>query len=117
MWPYKDHDENEYNRVIDYLEKYAVSLGAEFVGTKEEHFTTCSGDMIIEETLEMNVYRFGEEYFWVEHHFVPECPFVVFSFGDSIETIGSDDADPFPYNLDEEELKLEVRYSLGLERP
>ena len=40
-----------------------------------------------------------------------------FLFGDSIDTIGSDDADPFPYNLDEEELKLEVRYSLGLERP
>ena len=37
-----------------------------------------------------------------------------FSFGDSIETIG-DDAEPFPYDLDKEELEAEVRYSLGIE--
>jgi len=29
--------------------------------------------------------------------------------------VGSDDAEPFPYDLTEEELKAEVRYSLGLE--
>ncbi len=36
------------------------------------------------------------------------------SFGDTIESI-FDDMDPFPYNLDEDELKAEVGYSLGIE--
>ena len=50
-----------------------------------------------------------------EDHFTADCPFLVFSFGDSVETVGSDDAEPFPYNLSEEELKAEVRCSLGIE--
>ena len=63
----------------------------------------------------MKVFQYGDEYFWVEHHFLPECPYIVFSFGDSVDTI-FEDADPFPYNLTEEELKAEVRYSLGIKR-
>lgn len=40
---------------------------------------------------------------------------MVFSFGDSVDTI-IEDAEPFSYNLTEEELKAEVRYSLGIEK-
>ena len=115
MWPYEDHDENEYNQVVKFVEGYAVSLGAKLVSKKEYTFTTIAGDKHIKETLEMNIYQFGEKYFWVEHHFTPSRPFIVFSFGDSIENVGSDDAEPFPYDLAEEELKAEVRNSLGLE--
>lgn len=115
MWPYRDHDEEEYNRVLRFVEEYAVSLGAELVGSKEETFTTFAGDLQVRETLDMRIYRFGDEYYWVEHHFLPDRPFMVFSFGDSVETVGSDDAEPFPYDLTEEEQKAEVRYSLGLE--
>ena len=39
---------------------------------------------------------------------------MVLSFGNSIETI-FEDAEPFPYNLPDEELILEVKYSLGIE--
>jgi hypothetical protein len=115
MWPYDDHDENEYYEVIAFVEEYAQSLGAEYICTKEETFTTYSGNRLIKETLDMNIYKYGEEYFWVEHHYTPGCPFIVFSFGDSIDSVGNDDAEPFPYNLDEEELKAEVRYSMGIE--
>ncbi len=115
MWPYEDHNQEEYYRVIESIEEYTVSLGTKLVDFKEETFTTYAGDKYIQERLEMNIYQYGDEYFWIEHHFTPDCPFIVFSFGDSIEDVGSDDADPFPYNLDEEELKAEVRCSLGLE--
>ena len=115
MWPYRDHDEEEYNRVLRFVEEYAVSLGAELVGSKQETFTTFAGDLQVRETLDMSIYRFGDEYYWVEHHFLPDRPFMVFSFGDSVETVGSDDAEPFPYDLTEEELKAEARYSFGLE--
>lgn len=114
MWPYRKHKKKDYEKAIEFIEQYAVSLGAKFVGTKKEKFTTIAGDIVIKESLNMNIYKFDGLYFWVEHHFVPEKPFIVLSFGESIDSI-SDDADPFPYDLPEEELKKEVRYSLGLE--
>ena len=48
------------------------------------------------------IYKYGDDYYWIEHHFLADCPYIVFSFGDTIETI-FDDADPFPYNLTEED--------------
>ena len=115
MWPYDNHSEEEYYKAIKFVEDYAVSLGAEYVCTKEEPFTTYVGDKIIKEKPKMRVFKYGDEYFQVEHHFVADRPFMVLSFGDTIENI-FDDADPFPYNLEEDELKAEVRYSLGIER-
>lgn len=115
MWPYKNHSEEEYIKVIEFVQDYSVLLGAEYVCSKTEKFTTYwREDYAIQENVEMKIYKFGEEYFWVEHHYLPSGPFIVFSFGDSIENIG-DDAEPFPYDLDKEELEAEVRYSLGIE--
>ncbi len=62
----------------------------------------------------MRVYQYNDEFFWIENHFLPDKTFLVFSFGDAIDTI-FEDAEPFPYDLSEEELKAEVRYSLGIE--
>ena len=36
MWPYKIHSEEEYNKVIEFVQEYAVSLGAEYVCTGEK---------------------------------------------------------------------------------
>ena len=116
MWPYKHHAEEDYNRVITFVQDYAVSLGAKLMVSKEEKFTTYAGDKYISESLYMNIYQFDNYYFWIEHHFLSDRPFIVFSFGNSIETVGEEDAEPFPYDLPEEELKAEVRYSLGLEK-
>lgn len=41
-------------------------------------------------------------------------PFMVFSFGDSVEG-PFEDADPFPVDLSEEELKKEVRLALRID--
>ena len=69
MWPYEDHDEEEYYRVIESIEEYAVSLGAKLVDSKEETFTTYASDKYIQERLKMNIYQYGDEYFWIEHYF------------------------------------------------
>ncbi|HBZ03922.1 MAG TPA: hypothetical protein DEO83_08955 [Lachnospiraceae bacterium] len=69
MWPYTEHSEEEYNKAVYFVLQYAESLGEKYICTKQEKFTTISGD-----------------------------------------------EDPFPYNLTEEELKAEVRYSLGIKR-
>lgn len=102
------------NKALDFVEKYAESLGAKFVCTKEEQFNTYSRNNHILEDNEMRVYQYNNEFFWIENHFLPDKPFLVFSFGDTIDTI-FEDAEPFPYDLSEEELKAEVRYSLGIE--
>ncbi len=52
--------------------------------------------------------------YWIDNHFLSYKPFVVFPLGDTIDSI-FDDAEPFPYDLSEEELKVEVRYSPGIE--
>lgn len=116
MWPYKNHSKTEYYRVVEFVQNYAESLGAEYVCTKSEKFTTVLKGKAIEENLELKVYKYKDEFFRVEYLYMPERPFIVFSFGDSIESI-FDDADPFPYDLSEYELKAEVRYSLGIETP
>ena len=116
MWPYADHSELEYDKAIEFIEQYAQSLGAKYICSKLQKFTTISDNQdTIQEALEMKIYKYGDGYFWLERHFQPDCPFIVFSFGDSVDTI-FEDAEPFPYNLTEEELKAEVRYSLGLEK-
>ena len=115
MWPYKNHSENEYYKTIAFIEEYVLTLGAVFVCTKSEKFTTVSVDDIISEKLDMNVFKYKDEYFWIEHHFLPDSPYIVLSFGDTIDSI-FDDAEPFPYNLSEDEIKAEVRCSLGIDR-
>ena len=116
MWPYTNHSEEEYNKAIEFVQNYAQSLGAKYICSKLQKFTTISGDKdSVSETLEMKIFKFKDEYFWLEYHFQPARPFIVFSFGDSVDTI-FEDAEPFPYNLSEEELKAEVRYSLGIEK-
>ncbi len=44
---------------------------------------------------------------------LPDKPWMVFSFSDSVEG-PYEDADPFPYDLSEEELKEEVRFALRI---
>ena len=114
MWPYDDHNETNYNKALEFVENYSVSLGAQFICTKEEKFTTFVDNKTITEVSSMNVFKYKDDYFWVEPHFLPDKPFMVFSFGDTIENI-FEDADPFPYDLSEEDLKYEVRCSLGID--
>ena len=115
MWLYTNHSEEEYNKAMGFVQEYAQSLGAKYICSKLQKFTTISGDQEpVQETLEMKIFKFGNEYFWLEQHFQPDLPFIVFSYGDSVDTI-FEDVEPFPYNLSEDELKAEVRYFLGIE--
>lgn len=116
MWSYTEHSEEDYKKAFEFVQKYAQSLGAKYICSKLQKFTTITGDQNpVQETFEMKIFKFGDEYFWLEHNFQPDRPFIVFSFGDSVDKI-FEDAEPFPYNLSEEELKAEVRYSLGIEK-
>jgi len=104
----------QYNKSLEFVLAYAESLGAEYVCTNIEQFTMVSGDESISEKLELKIYRFGDEYFRIERMYFKGKPFMVFSFGDSVEG-PFEDADPFPVDLSEEELKEEVRLALRIE--
>ncbi len=108
------HIVEEYNKAVDFVLSYAESLGAEYALTTTEKFTIASGDTATIDTLELKIYRFGDEFFRIERMYFKGKPFVVFSFSDSVEG-PFEDADHFPYNLSEEELKEEVRLALRID--
>ena len=114
MSSYDDRINEEYNKTVDFLLAYAESLGAEYVCSRTERFATTSKGTTICEEPEMNIYKFGDEYFRIEKLSLPDKPWMVFSFSDSVEG-PYEDADPFPYDLSEEELKEEVRFALRIE--
>ena len=113
MHSYNNRLESEYNKTVDFLISYAESLGAEYVCSRTESFAATSKGTTIREELEMKIYKFGDEYFRIEKFSLPDKPWMVFSFSDSVEG-PYEDADPFPYDLSEEELKEEVRFALRI---
>ena len=114
MSSFNDSPVEEYNKAVDFVLSYAESLGAEYVSTITEKFTVASGDETTCDTLELKIYRFGDEYFRIEKMYFKGKPWMVFSFSDSVEG-PYEDADPFPVDLCEEELKEEVRLALRIE--
>ena len=114
MWPYKDHKEEKYRTVVALAESIAVKYGAVPVSVAEQQFSTMAEDWTASTRETANVYKYKDEFFRIEPHFLPQKPFMVFSFGDTVESI-FEDAEPFPYDLSEKELEQEVRYSLGID--
>ena len=114
MWPYKEHKEEDYRDAVALAESIAVKYGAVPVSVTKQKFSTMSGDWTASSREILNVYKYGGEFFRIEPHYLPQKPFMVFSFGDTIESI-FEDAEPFPYDLSEKELEQEVRYSLGID--
>jgi len=114
MSSFNDSTVEEYNKAVDFVLSYAESLGAEYALTATEKFTFVSGDEAVRDALELKIYRFGDEYFRIEKIYFKGKPWMVFSFSDSVEG-PYEDADPFPVDLSEEELKEEVRLALRIE--
>lgn len=113
MWPYTNFSETAYWNLIEHLYEIAESFGATFVESHKETFLNINANSTIREELDMKVYKFNDLYFWIEPHYLPDCPHVVFSFGNSIDDI-IDDAEPFPFNLSEEDLIKAVKSSLDI---
>ena len=113
MHTFNDSPVEEYNKTVDFLLSYAESLCAEYVCSRTERFAATSKGTTICEELDMKIYKFGDQYFRIEKFSLPDKPRMLFSFSDSVEG-PYEDADPFPYDLSEEELKEEVRFALRI---
>ena len=62
-------------------------------------------------------FEYNGQYYRVDKVCFSDKPFIVIEYGtyDELMNNAMEDAEPFPYNLTEEELLNEVKYSLGIE--
>lgn len=100
MWSYKDILQGDYEKAANFVESIIEKLGAVCVGESEE-------------AAPRKIWKFRNEYVRVDRICFPEKPFIVLEFSDQIEGF-YEDADPFPYDLPENELVLEAKYALGI---
>ena len=111
---YKNIVHDEIYSVIETCEQIINSLGGISV-TERKYNETWLGnkDNYITEQVSKKVYRFRDGYVCVDKIYFPEKPFLVLEFADKVEG-PYEDADPFPFDLPIEEVKLEIEYALGV---
>lgn len=113
-WPYKNIKPEELDSAIKICEQIITSLGATPVIKRAEKETWfLSEKECITESLSKQVYRFRDGYVCIDKMYFTQKPFVVLEFADEIDG-PYEDVDPFPYDLPMDELKLEMKYALGV---
>ena len=120
MWVYDNVSRNEFEKRKDYVEQVMCEFGAVILNIDlpyEQETTSCAESG--QETCysQRPVYKFNNEYFRVDEVLFIEKPFIVIEFGTYDDLIRNtmEDANPFPYDLSDNEIKNEVKYSLGIE--
>lgn len=100
---------------IAFAEKLLQKYGAELVGTMRELETFgCADGTFFREGVEKRLWKRGEDYIRVDKMFFSRGPFIVLEFSDRPEG-PYEDADPFPYDLPDDEFETEIRFDLGLD--
>ena len=119
MWLYENVKREKFEKRKDFVEQVMISLGCEVFDIKlpyENKTTSISGDLAETHYSERPVFKFKDEYYRVDEVLFPKKPFIVIEYG-TIDDLFRDimiDADPFPYDLSNEEIINEVKYSLGI---
>ena len=117
----------ELERRKDFVEEIMISLGCEPVDIKlpyENKVTSIGGDYTVKCVSERRVYKFtggsyGGGYYRVDEVIFSK-PFIVLEYSRDLDGVLKnimEDCDPFPYDLPDEEVEMEVKYTLGLEKP
>ena len=120
MWPYESVTRQEFESIKDVVETYIVMLGGNKVSIElpyEQRTRSSVGNDFVENISTRPVFEYKGEYYRVDEVCFPGKPFIVIECGTYGELINNvmEDADPFPYDLPEDELLKEVKYSLGIE--
>ncbi len=120
MWFYNNVTRDDFEKVKDHVESIILELGAKICNIKlpyENITTTYTGEF--EETYysKRPVFSYNSEYFRVDENLFRQKPFIIIESGSLEQLMNNimDDADPFPYDLSDAELRKEVKYSLGIE--
>lgn len=121
MWSYKTVSREEFEERKAFAAKIMRELGCEAINIElpYEQKTTAYGAGF-EEThfSKQPIYKFKDGYYRIDEVLFPEKPFIVLEYAETEEEVkrnAMEDCDPFPYDLSDEEIIKEIRYSLGIE--
>lgn len=120
MWFYDNVSRDEFEKKKDYVEQIMCELGAVKLSINlpyQQKTTTYSGEFEETHYSERSVFKFNNEYFRVDEFICSDKPYIVIECGTYDELMNNmmEDADPFPYDLPDDEIKNEVKYSLEIE--
>jgi hypothetical protein len=120
MWFYTNVTREEFEKVKDRIQEIMVGLGAcesDITLPYQQKTTSVSASGIDTCISDRLVFRFRNEYCRVDEVLYPEKPFIVIEFGLEEDVLRDtmEDAEPFPYDLPDDELVKEVKYSLDIE--
>lgn len=120
MWKYNCVTRQEFEAIKDKIEKYIVMLGGNMAAVNlpyEQRTVSCSGNDAVENISIRPAFEYNGYYYRVDEVCFSDKPFIAIEYGTYNELMNNamEDAEPFPYDLPEEELLNEVKYSLGME--
>lgn len=117
MWPYKTVTRGQLEKKKDLVERLLERLGAVPTDLGRPHPVSSYGAGIGETFLsDRTVYRCGGGFYRVDELLFREKPFLVMEWAGREEDVRNnamEDADPFPWDLGEEELLEELARLLG----
>ena len=120
MWEYTCVTRENFELIKDKIENFIVLLGgrkAQIELPYEQKTTSVFENNTIVHISTRPVFEYKEQYYRVSEVCFPVKPFIVIEGGTYEELINNilDDIEPFPYDLTDDELLNEVKYSLGIE--
>ena len=119
MWNYTCVTRRQFEAVKDKAEEFIVSLGGRKADIAlpyaQKTVSIASGNKTVHISARPP-FEYNGQYYRVNEICFSEKPFLVIECGsyDELMKNAMEDADPFPYDLSDEELLNEVKYSLGI---
>ena len=118
MWLYTEITREEFEAVKDKVESIIIRLGGIACDVSLSYINETTSVYAGNEVTNISdrpAYKYNGEYYRVGEVCL-ENPFIVIECGDYKDLINNtmDDAEPFPYDLPDDLLENEVKYSLGI---
>lgn len=117
MWPYSFVTRAEFENRKDFVNITLRHLGCEVLPASPQRMTMYGKGFQETWIAVRPLYRLHGVYIHIGE-VLHEKPFLVLELADTLEEVegnAMEDADPFPYDLSDDEIVLEVKRSLGLE--
>lgn len=117
MWPYSFVTREVFEARKDVVDRILRQLGCEVLPDLPQELTMYGNSSEKIRISERPLYRLGEQYVRICEILFTQKPFIVLEIADTWEEVKTntmEDADPFPYDLLDDEIVLEVKRSLGL---
>lgn len=122
MWEYTDITRDEFERIKDHIEEIMIARGAvvqdvDLPYSQKTATVHKDSNAVVWES-HRKVYKYKDLYYRIDEVCFEKKPFIVAEVGTYDELMKNimEDADPFPWDLSEEEMENEVSLFLG-EKP